>query len=245
METGQALCRTHRLKQDQDAFGPISEDHAALRRACHAAPDAEMLGRYYPGETLSTAPEWQDARVEITAFRLSEGSRIPIVWPWVYEQFPNIDGPCIIARWRLRYPGKPGVLRMTWDSRRRREERFRRDVVVRGLGVTPDDVAQLWRLWTTAAEAGSIEPGRSEAEPPQPRQRTRRPRWLELQQAARAARALIETTHQCPTFEAIHEYIATNYEPGLPIETLRSRWRLRGRDEPPILMPEVLEEARR
>jgi hypothetical protein len=76
------------------------------------------------------------------------------------------------------------------------------------------------------------------------RKRATRPRWFDLAVAVKAAKVLLGD-HQLPTFELIHEQIATTDEPGLPIDTLRSRWRLRGRDEPPITMDEVLDEARR
>jgi hypothetical protein len=76
------------------------------------------------------------------------------------------------------------------------------------------------------------------------RQRKVRPREFELKLAVEAARALLDD-HQMPTFELIYDYIENHHEAGLLIDTLKSRWRLRGRGEPPITMAEVLEEAQR
>jgi len=111
------------------------------------------MRRYYPGEVLSDASEWQGAHVEITAFPLSEGSRIPIAYPWVYEQFPDIDGPCIVARWRCRYPGRPGILEVAWDGRRRFGTRARRSVHFLGAEGSATDAARLMALWVATTEA--------------------------------------------------------------------------------------------
>jgi hypothetical protein len=196
------------------------------------------LKRYYPGTELSDAPEWRDARVEITAFPLSEGSHVPIAHPWMYEQFPDIDGACIVARWRLRHPGRPGVLDVTWDGSRRREERFRRAVVIHGVGALPADAARLWQLWTTTTESTLLP------------KRARRPRSSHITQAVRATRHFLEgDPPQTPARQDIADFIAAE-EGGnseCALDTLKSRW---GRDrrrlgEQTITLTEVLEIAQR
>ena len=131
------------LSEDLAAFGATAPgDIEALRRACRAEPGVMPLKRYYAAEALSDTPALQGARIEALAFPLSEGSRFPAAHPWVFEQLPDIDGPCIVARWRFRHPGKPGTLDVTWDGRR--------PVATPkpGAGGTPAEAHRLMALWT-------------------------------------------------------------------------------------------------
>jgi hypothetical protein len=163
VESGQALCRTHREQQDREAFSSHLDEIEALRRAVGAARELEAVKRYYPGEELYDSEEHKGSRVEIVAFRLRDGSPFPIAYPFVYEAFPRI-GPCIVARWRFRYPGMPGILEVRWDRHRRGrhrgrggrreedDERLKRSVILHGLSVSPQLAVRLLGLWTTETE---------------------------------------------------------------------------------------------
>jgi len=136
--------RDHQLSEDWAAFGATApDDIEALRRACRAAPGVMPLKRYYAAEALSDAPEWQGVRIEAFAFPLvSDSSVIPHRHPWVFEQLPDIDGPCIVARWRFRHPGKPGTLDVTWEGR------LPVAIPKPGVGGTAMDAHRLMALWT-------------------------------------------------------------------------------------------------
>jgi hypothetical protein len=158
VESGQTLCRRHREQQDREAFDTGQDDIGVLRRAFGVPGHIETLKRCYPGETLFSTPAQRDARVEVVAFRLPDNPG-PVVSPWAYEEFPGIAGPCLVARWRFRLPGKPGFLDVTWDRHRKGNDRFRRSVIIDGLGkdglgVAPEHVVDLWNLYPPKAEDG-------------------------------------------------------------------------------------------
>ena len=215
--------RDRQLSEDLAAFGALgADDIAALRRTCRAEPNVTALKRHYAGDALSDAAEWRDARVEIIAFPLSEGSRIPAGHPWAFEQFPDIDGPCIVARWRCRYPGRPGVLEVTWDGRRRPGTRTRRSVHFLGAEGSGADAARLMTLWIATTEAAL-----------RPHTR-RRDRDFELEQAVRAAVALMGQSFHQPTREEVWEAVARSEM--VDSSTIESRWK---RSVPRITIGEV------
>lgn len=149
--------------EDRRAFRnaiPAYDDLESLRRTCHQAADGPILKRYYAGEEISDGQPWQGVRVEIIAFPLVAGeSRVPLGHPWVYHEFPRIDGPCIIARWLHRYPGHDGILEVTWDGQRFFATRIRRSVHFYGPGTT-EDAARLLALWVTDDAGVSQRPHR-------------------------------------------------------------------------------------
>jgi len=76
--------------------------------------------------------------------------------------------------------------------------------------------------------------------------RKSRPRWLDLDQAARAVQQLLNSNPPIrPTRQAIADAIAAEEETEIPLDTLKSRWR-RHKDygDAPITLSEVLQLAR-
>jgi hypothetical protein len=217
-------------REDQRVFGRTAPpDFDALRRACQQAPDVMPLKRYYDGEALSDAPEWRGARVEIIGFPLAphdrggnESIRVPVGHPWVFWELPNIDGPCIVARWCCRHPRRPGVLEVAWDGRRFFATQVRRSVHFleeEGVGA---DAARLMNLWTAASEAAVRLHTR------------RRDRDFDLEQAVRAAVALMEPRAHQPTEKDIWEAVAE--QEVVHWSAIESRWK---RAEPRITIHEV------
>lgn len=219
------------VAEDRRVFGRTAPaDFDALRRACQQGPDVMPLKRYYDGEALSTAPEWRGTRVEIIAFPLTpdnragnETLRVPLGHPWAYWEFPNIDGPCIVARWCHRYPGRPGVLEVAWDGRRLFATQTRRSVHFLGGDGSIADAARLMNLWIATTEAAL-----------RPRTR-RRDRDLDLAQAVLAAVTLMGQEFHQPTREEVWAAVADS-EMVQPA-TIRERWK---RADPRISIRDVL-----
>lgn len=147
------------VAEDRRVFGRTAPaDLDALRQACQQPPGEEPLRLFYDGADLSDAPQWEGLRVELFAFQLTatgalnggESVRVPAGHPWFYWEFPSVDGPCIIARWCHRYPGRPGVLEVGWDARQWLATPVRRSVHFLGAG-TAEDAARLLALWTNGS----------------------------------------------------------------------------------------------
>jgi hypothetical protein len=183
--------------------------------------------RYLPGELFDLMP-WSGHRVEVLAVPLVTGSRIPASHPWAFDRFPDIEGPCLIARWKIGQPPQAGFLEVTWHRRRH----IRRLIDSSGT-LTPIRAFGLWSLWGHGVQA--------------PVPKGARPRWFDLDQAVRAARTMLaEDPPVLPTVELIAEQIGHAEGIYLPLSTLTSRWQRHKRDgTPAITIEEVLERARR
>lgn len=222
------------VAEDRRVFGRTAPAHLdVLRAACQRPPDEEPLRLFYDGADLSDAPEWAGLRVEIFAFQLTatvsanggESLRVPAGHPWVYWEFPGIDGPCIVARWCHRYPGRPGVLEVGWDARHWFATPVRRSVHFLGAG-TAEDATRLLALWRTGNEGSAAKRARTEST-------RRRDREFDLAQAVEAATALMRGGHQ-PLEDEVHDAVAS--ADGFTTDAIRSRWR---RADPPITIGEV------
>jgi hypothetical protein len=141
-------------REDQRVFNTIAPaDIETLRHVSQATLDIIPEKRWYSGEEISDEPSWKDVRVEVIAFpwprSLIDGAEmVPLAHPWIFEEFPRINDHCLIARWLLRHPGRPGVLEVTWGGFLFDRTRIRRSVHFLGEG-TPDDAARLMNLWVT------------------------------------------------------------------------------------------------
>jgi hypothetical protein len=137
-----------RLIEDQAAFRDGSPTAAAVERLSLRGltpPAGRVLQlRYLPGELFDLMP-WDGHRVEVLTVPLGPGSRIPASHPWEFDQFPEIEGPCLIVRWRIRDISKPGLLEVTWD--RRGPGRIARRIGEVGGAVTASRAGRLWALW--------------------------------------------------------------------------------------------------
>jgi hypothetical protein len=236
IESGQTRCPECRFREDGQAFGVSLAADRALRRAYGVPDHIFNVRRFYSGEALFSLPQHHDARVEIFAFQLP-ATPGPVLWPWTYDEFPGIGGPCVIARWRFRIPGRPGVLEVTWDRRRTRDERFSRSLIIDGLGVSPEHVLALWRLYIPKAEEDAAALVGLKA---------RRSRDHDLSQAVRAARAMLHgDPPQHPAMWRIAEAIADEEGTTLTESGLTSRWqRHKDYGERSITIAEVLQLAR-
>jgi hypothetical protein len=135
------------LIEDQAAFRDDSPAAAVERLSLRGLePPAGRLPmlRYLPGELFDLMP-WGGHRVEVLAVPLEPGSPIPASHPWEFDQFPEIEGPCLIVRWRIRDTSKPGLLEVTWDRRGR--GRIARRIGEVGGAVTASHARRLWALW--------------------------------------------------------------------------------------------------
>jgi len=227
------------VAEDRRAFSHVMPaDLEALRRTCGQPPNAMPLTRYYAGEEISDAPAWRGLRVEIIGFQLTPNvSTVPVFHPWVYDELPQINGPCIIARWLSRHPDRPGVLEVAWDGRQRPSMRLKRSIHFLGSGAV-EDAARLLALWGSGVE---------QAPQPASQVRNHRSRQSHLDQAANSARYLVnDDPTRRPTKQAIADFIAAEEQTEMPLSTLKSRWhRDRVRfGEKPITLKEVLSVAR-
>jgi hypothetical protein len=64
----------------------------------------------------------------------------------VFDRVPKIKGPCIVVRWRIGRPPRPGFLEVTWPRLPPRRP-IRRLVDASGA-LAKSRAAQLWGLWT-------------------------------------------------------------------------------------------------
>src|SRR5207248_33756 len=76
-----------------------------------------------------------------------DDSYVPIGHPWVFDAFPNVDGPCVVASWRHRVLDRPGILEVTYDGWSGNGPQIRRRLDFVGPGGTGQDAARLMNLW--------------------------------------------------------------------------------------------------
>ena len=133
-ERGQARCWRCRSTEDDNAFGTDRPSNLEeIRRQHHIPAEAYATWIRVPGETFDE-PQWHVDHVRIQMFTLPVEpgvSFIPLRFPWAFAPLPVINRPGIVARWRLRHVGKPGVLDMMWDY-------GRKDLEWRTRGLPPE-----------------------------------------------------------------------------------------------------------
>lgn len=227
---------------DRRIFGrTVPPDVPALREACNRPENSSAMRLLYNGWEISDAPSWRELRVEIIYFPLipdENGSiTVPVRHPWVFNEFPGIDGQCLIARWLHRHPGKAGVLEVSWDNKLFWATPIKRSVHFLGAEGSGQDATRLLDLWV----------GGSDQKPPQVRNRSHRTRQSHLDQAVKAARYFMyhPDSPREPTEQDIADFIAAEEEIGCSRSTLTSRWRrLIEHGEEIITIAEVRQIAR-
>jgi hypothetical protein len=160
-ESGRTLCPDHRREEDQATFRDDSPGARAaereLLRGLKPPPGRSFQLLALPGELFDLMP-WQGHRVEVLAVPLADDSRYPDLHPWVFDRFPKIKGPCIVVRWRIGQPPRPGFLEVTWS--RLPPPRPIRHLVDASGTLDTTRVSGLWDLWTHDVQAPVPKRGR-------------------------------------------------------------------------------------
>jgi hypothetical protein len=157
-ESGETLCWHHRNTDDMRAFGtgrPANLEEIKRRHRIPAGARASII--HVPGEMFDVPRRWRKNYVRVQMFTLpcEPGvSPIPLGFRWAYDPLPRIDRPGIVARWRLRHVGKPGILEMTWDYRAR-------DLDWRTRHLPPEDKENRDRLITLLCPEPTVRRGRA------------------------------------------------------------------------------------